>query len=317
MKDLTEFSKLFKVRIPVEEHAEYYFGLLRQSTEYAELDTWIRSFEDMENSLTAPVASFKRQALDKLKGMIGASNAYIRFNNFLIPEVKPVQVLDRNKFKAFISLDIEKANWNVLKFFDTNKELPESWAALCDSLGLPQALGISKSYRQVVFGNLNPKRTARIQRYFTNILVGLLKENWPIVHVSDDEVLLGSTAQLLKEESDRIELFLKEKATELSQLPFRVKPYIEERLEKDIFVRTIFKNEEYKVLSGVPGNVYYLYFKSFILNQVLDERDLLFVLDERQARWDSLPDVIRAQAVKRADIDCPIWLQKLIKQNSI
>ena len=49
IKNYNEFTKLFKINIPVQEHAEYYLSTLIKSKEYSNLPNQIKLFEDYED----------------------------------------------------------------------------------------------------------------------------------------------------------------------------------------------------------------------------------------------------------------------------
>lgn len=301
MKDIQEFSKLFKLKIPVDKYWEYYCSTLHESKEFSDMYRWFDFFNDLER--TENVLKYRVNCLSLFKNRISSTDAYRRFLEANIPDSKKVNSVSEED-NRYISIDIEKANWSILKIFDFSNELPESWADLCKELSIHPAIAESKSFRQVVFGNLNPNRNAKIQSH----LIGSLSQN--LIHkgyrikCSTDEIQVGLTFDDRFSDIEIEEIFTKDVrenflasigADVLRSVPLRKTKFSLIKKSGTISLKSIYKNDnvDYVKLVGVPGNEYHLYFKPFILGLPLEERDMLFTMDGRIARWVELPEVVQ------------------------
>ena len=81
IRDLEEFRRLFRVTIPVPEHASYYINTLARSPEFADLPALAGRFAELEERLAARGASvgdYKHQVLAALRGELGRTAALRR-----------------------------------------------------------------------------------------------------------------------------------------------------------------------------------------------------------------------------------------------
>jgi hypothetical protein len=105
--------------------------------------------------------------LPKLKEYIINSEAYNSVQEFDYSKVEFRTKNDINKFEdeILLSIDFSQANFNTVKSFDSKikSEFNGSWEELCEYLDIHPTLAYSKSFRQIVFGNTNPKRLQKIQ----------------------------------------------------------------------------------------------------------------------------------------------------------
>lgn len=312
IKNIDEFCKLYKVSIPVNEHFDYYVSVLKRSNEFGywpnpKLQTQIDDFIDLErfveeNNLES-VTRYKMKSLDKIKDFILGTNAY---RDFIATELPKEKVESRdwiNKeelFSVLISIDFSSANYSVLKTFDKDGELEQNWKSLCEKFGLHKALVNSKSFRQIVFGNTNPKRFQTIQHSKIMQVLSVLKEKYnikdeDIVFIAHDEIILkvktANVARYLMEVIDK-------EIAPMVNMPVKYTCFTLEKIQKNIFVKNIcsitpshsehgsyFFNEEYKTLHGVPGHKYFLFFKKYILKEETDERDLMYMNDGQLCKW--------------------------------
>ncbi|MEM7350702.1 MAG: hypothetical protein AAF657_07850, partial [Acidobacteriota bacterium] len=131
IRDLKEFSKLYKVPVPVEEECAYYFATLGRSPQYGELDRWIGLFADLEERLQGTgesVAEHKMRRLGELKAFVCDTEAYRRFQGAELPGGLRTQKLSPERAgELLISLDIVQANFSVLRSFDKEEALGASW----------------------------------------------------------------------------------------------------------------------------------------------------------------------------------------------
>ncbi len=315
IKDVEEFTKLFKINIPVTEEFGYYINTLKKSREYSAIDMLVDDFIGFEEWVVenghSGVHSYKMKTLDLIKDYILGTTAYALLQEKSMPGTKfeKRDWLNQNtEGEMLLSLDFKSANYSVLKTFDDIKknELKESWEKLCDSLGVHKMLASSKSFRQLVFGNTNPKRLQVFQQESIMKVVKHLKDlgyNDDIfVFISHDEIILKvfNASDVLRLIND-VELFSKTS----NKMVLRSTLFSLKKLRKNTFIKTkyyiqkgIIDDESkeqwtqppsfqqvYKTLHGVPGNKFYMFFKEYILGEALEDRDLLYYSDDELCKW--------------------------------
>jgi hypothetical protein len=309
IKDVSEFCKLFRVRIPLEEEFDYYISVLTQSKEFAHLPELVEDFAAFENYLEGgSVSSFKMGILNQLKNKLSATEA---FNN--LREFKPGAMgtlhteAEKHQGSFLVPVDIAEAKYSVFKCFDLRQELPATWEAFCYDQKVPEILARSKSFRQLVFGTLDPKKLQCTQQHLMELIFFAIRSNgipshYLLTFTSDELVFrLGLTAEeslpdylLVEDIVDRInsgpwpDMFPEPFS---GNLKLRHGIFKLHTLSKGMFVKDVYKAEDrdfsfqYKMLVGVPGNQFYIYFKKHILNQPVEDRDLYFYSDQRLAKW--------------------------------
>ena len=314
IKQIDEFAKLYKLNIPVPEHFEYYIQTLSNSYEFRDIVSLVNEYSDFEEWLEKHdfhnVGHYKmNNVFEILKKHILESAAYGRCQNFDYSETK---FFEKDHLKMYegnymLSLDFSSANFQSVKIFDDENVLKSSWEELCSSMHIHPMISRSKSFRQLVFGNLNPKRFQKIHHHYMIKLVDELSSIFPpenIIFVSHDELVmnLGNEESVASERVLQIEevvKLLKEKRVSNGDIWLDVKPTIFKmnKISKGIYVKAIYtliysiknKNKKlvqlYKTLFGCPGNMYYMNFKEHILEEGIEDRDCLFVLENRIAKW--------------------------------
>ncbi|MFA5067458.1 MAG: hypothetical protein WC466_05400 [Candidatus Izemoplasmatales bacterium] len=308
IKQISEFSKMFKINIPVESYFDYYIKVLSESFEYKNIYNLVERFSEFEMWVEANgyqnVAHYKMEyAFKELINYISSTNAYKGVLDFDYSKIgffkKDNWKLYQNNF--FLSVDIASANFQSLKLFDKENQMKSSWAELLNHLSVYPLVAESKSFRQLVFGNLNPKRIQKIQHYqilkIFETLEDLISTD-EIVVVSEDEIVfcIGNNESdalekrknlLLEIEKIReVHLSKKEGWMETKNTTFKY-----EKTSKDLYTKTIFLGNtiditnSHKTLYGCPGNVFYLNFKKYILDKPVEEKDCFFQVDNKLAKW--------------------------------
>lgn len=311
IKDIEEFCKLFKVTIPVEAEFEYYIETLKQSKEYsnkltANLSLYLSLEEFVEKNGYKSVREYKNKCLDTLKDYILSTNAYANLLSAPLPTQKletKTLINSVEPHQYLVSLDFKSANYSALKMFQNpgEDELGTDWEDLCSRFNIHECLVKSKSFRQIVFGNTNPKRLQTFQHVQTLKLVEHLKKELNFVEedfvfISHDEVILkvekASTVQ------NKLKINLDKMLDNVIKMPLGLTIFTLEKIKKDTFVKTIYQfgisisgantwifNEDYKTLHGIASHKFYMYFKKHILAKPIDERDLMFKVDGELAMW--------------------------------
>lgn len=146
------------------------------------------------------------QIRDNIITTIENSEAYKKFINIDYKNYKMPQlpVGDMNIYNNsntggdFISIDLKKANFQTLKWFDDNIVLGcDSYDDLMDKFGGDDYFKKSKYTRQVIFGKLNPKRTIYFEKYLMstiinnkeNVTLQFLLNNAKLLTIKSDEIV--------------------------------------------------------------------------------------------------------------------------------
>jgi len=306
MKNIAEFQKLFKVTFPVLEHHQYYIDTMMKSPFYAGLGLIIKEFEqyeiDAEEEGYKDARSYKLDyALPKLKDYLLSTNTYAKLQAADLgnSKLRTKDELRNNDNTYLISIDFKAANYNSMKTFDESGELFGSWEELCAALDIHSTLSKSKSFRQYVFGNTNPKRLQKIQHGNIITIVDKLIEDHgfeedDFIFISHDEFIVrlrpdhalavGRIHTLLTAVGNIIQ-------NEGINMPTHYKAFKNEVIGAGMCVQTQYQvkmgglSEKYDTLFKVSGNKFFKYFKTHILKEPLDKRDLMFMADGEVAVW--------------------------------
>lgn len=295
LQSVNEFCRLFKLSVPTRKHFDYYINTLSRSKEFEDIHSLVQEYADFElwcqeNGYT----SVKNYKLDYALPLL--SNTYKRteaFNLFNSKEVNSVKLRSLDNIDCaspddnLVSLDFKTANFYCIKQFDADNELGDSWQDLCDKLGIHKTLAKSKSFRQYVFGQLNPSRNQRFQheamiKFLDEIIDKGLVIDKDIAFISADEIVLNmgpgnidwNKINAILDASDSL-LPLKLVLKEVYQL-------------KSKTLKAVSFPKVYKTLRKVPGNKFYIFFKQHVLEEELDQRDLLFENDGEVASWQTI-----------------------------
>lgn len=109
-----------------------------------------------------------------------------------------------NVGKIFVSIDLVKANFQALKFI--NKDLvlgANSYNELVSKFTNMDYIKESKYIRQVIFGNLNPKRTITVERYLIEQVLNLLFDR---KCMEADDVRMVSVDEIVYEVNDKCDI---------------------------------------------------------------------------------------------------------------
>jgi hypothetical protein len=277
------FSKDFRLPINIfsEPYFSYFTELYNPVFKVNEKLDWLKqALSKQENNegffaLSAKIAS-------DIKKDISATHAYQTFNSAdmnkdfpLIEQIKQQNIyIVPNIGKNLISIDLEKANFNCLNLFGLHEELgvknyQELMLKYTDE---PYFLN-SKMIRQVIFGDLNPSRQQRVQKYIINNLCSELKKaGCELSSASSDEIIVQGDKSITE---------IKEILANVDEKFrfFRVEQFIFDRIgeEHDFFAKTTIndKGEQKLEFKNVPGHIFaQVYKKHFSLE--LNDYDMLF-----------------------------------------
>lgn len=346
MKDIVEFEKLFKVTFPVLEHHQYYIDTLAKNAFYAGLPNVVKEYEQFERDVVSlgysSVKSYKLDyALPKLKNYLLGSEAYNNLMSWDIPDkLRTKDELRHHDDKMLMSIDFKSANYSALRTFDSAGELGTDWDDLCSILDIHPTLAKSKSFRQYVFGNTNPKRLQRRQHSnIIKIVDALIKDygfvDSDFVFISHDEIIVKVVREIHESKGFvqgvgvNIVHVVNTAIGEIIQregigMPTHYKLFINHAIGKGMCVQSIHEIKgtsfvlKYDTLFKVPGNKFFKYFKKRILHEPLDRRDLMFTNDGEVAVWaeeeDSIVERITPEgemSMEEINSSYPYLVQKL------
>ena len=141
-----------------------------------------------------------------------------------------------NDGRMFISVDMKKANFSSLQFYDGNIfDGANTWEEFIGKFTQNEHIVNSKYIRQVILGNCNPKRHITFEKYIMDQVISGLRivmdEHCRIVSFSNDEIVYEVTTveKLYALESFKsfIDAFLN-----LCPIPFNVELFSLHRIER-------------------------------------------------------------------------------------
>lgn len=280
MKDIKGFCKLFDINIPEYLEFDYYINQLSKTYRWKNIKDLIKLYEEAESEIDN-LYQFRIDKSNELIEFIKSTRAFIDLNDDnLIPDYPTTKNFLYEEGKKYLSVDIKMANWNVLKKYDPQfiNELGDSYEELLEKFGLPKLFQNSKSLRQYIFGNLNPKRQMKAQRVIIEDLIQKYKDlNLESVCIKSDEVIW------IIDSEEKIKKVL----STIDQNIFKTKIFTVERVG-DFRINSYYNQYNkftYKEMVGCNGNLFYLNLKKFILNEKIDVRDLYFRMDGNLAIW--------------------------------
>lgn len=183
-----------------------------------------------------------------------------------------------NKDCILISIDLVKANFQVLKYFypdivdykDTYKDFLKQFTDL-------EYMMQSKYLRQVIFGNINPKRQVKLQRYLIEQIINLYDEEFKskIISVSNDEIVIK-----VENNSKFLSFDFTEEIKDKLNIDVDVEIYLLKQIvsfdkKQEFYVKEFINKDGYELMS-VPANYYTQVFKYYNDMQINDN-DLLFL----------------------------------------
>ena len=199
--NVSQFARLFDVLIPCRDEFHYYVELLAQSPEFAQLPAIAEAFGVLDRRLRAQgetTTECARNAVAKLVDVLSRTKAYARLCECEPhDEIEHVRLTAARDHELMVSIDMVHANYSVLRSFDADDELPETWQEFCERYEVEYPLSASKRLRQIVFGHLSPERTQRHQRAFMAQVLNTLRdagldEARDLLSVSNDECVLSA-----------------------------------------------------------------------------------------------------------------------------
>lgn len=259
-------------------------------------DYYIELYDEMYN--TSERLELLKNDISKFKSQEEFLKAYYEVRNNMIEALnneafKKFNTMDMNDFslgkvnypkkdvfnvsnvgKIFVSIDLVKANFQALKYVDKDIVLgANTYEELVSNFTDMDYIKKSKYIRQVIFGNLNPKRTVTVERYLIQKVLNLLLYTKDVIEkeikmVSNDEIVYEITNDLDIEKISNLRTIIKEitdidvdiEVYILKQIgnvkPFFIKEFLNKEGNEIMCVPQDFKPQVLKYLMGKETNEY-------------------------------------------------------------
>ena len=234
---------------------------------------------------------------------IKSSDGFAQFNsedmnNFCVKdEYKDLPKKDifhpSNTGRKFISIDMKKANFSSLRYYDPDIfDGAKSWESFIRRYTDNEHIINSKYIRQVILGNCNPKRHITYEKYLMSTILDELltyinKER--IVFFSNDEIILDVND--IPDDNTRVLLYQIERIGENSLFPIEVEQFTLGKLMYTHGYYKIFTNDtiEFKCVDAImfPFAIREFEHKS------VSELDKVFIHEGLLAKFIETPNEIR------------------------
>ena len=162
------------------------------------LDKWENFIKELEQVKTEEeyfslYNSVKEKAINSIKEN-PKYDQFINDNSFNVKTNSQNLYKEENEGKLFISVDMKKANFSALRFYDASIfKYAETWEEWLSNFTESKHIKNSKYIRQVIMGACNPKKQVNYEAYITTQLYNLLKEvdaeKLVLYSLSNDELI--------------------------------------------------------------------------------------------------------------------------------
>lgn len=280
MRDIKGFCKLFDLNVPAYEEFDYYIEQLTKVEKWKNLRELIVLYEKAEEEF-GDLFEYRIKKSNELIEFLQNTRAYNELNDDnLIPDYPTTKNFQYDENVKYLSIDIRKANWIVLKKYDPPfvNELGDSYESLLDKFGIPELFRHSKQFRQYIFGNINPRRQGKAQRVIIEDVINKYKYlGLEIASIKNDEVIYSYTN----------DLDMKDILSTIDREIFKIKLFTVKRIQD---FRINFYTDEngaftHKEMIGCNGNQFFMLLKKYIIEEPFDIRDLYFRMDGNLAVW--------------------------------
>ncbi len=280
MKDIKGFCKLMDLSIPEYTHFDYYIEQFSKVEKWKNLKDLILLYEDAEEKC-GDIFEYKIKKSNEVIEYLKNTRAFNELtDDNLLPDLVTTKSFEYDENRYYLSVDIKKANWYVLKKYDPEflNELGDSYEDFMNKFNIHEIFHHSKQFRQFIFGNINPKRQGKAQRLVVQSVLDKYKNlDLEVACIKNDEIIyVFDDFSQITEVLDTIDKnIFKTKIFKVSRVQdFRINSYL-----------TSEGNLLHKELVGCNGNRYFICLKKYIFNEPLDVRDLLFKMDGNLAIW--------------------------------
>lgn len=297
IEQVKEFIKLYDYKVPYLPEYKYYF-----QTEFNNDPTIFAKLADFLVSWTKYLASGKSSYKSYKMSLIDEAINYCKPHLDII-NAKPViehglsEKQQAYKPGIYISIDLVEANHNAFWMYALEEKVEPFKVFFEEILNEDPALLNSKSVRQYIYGNLNPKRIIQHEKRDIKTIISFLDQFFgteylpgEIFKINSDEIVFKIDNTEIHDE-DLIQRFIvlsenfKEFLKDVIKVPFRIELFTVQQAEMDNVLIKFNISKGTKKLIEINGNRYFIYFPYLYPAHVRDERDLWFQQDGRLAKW--------------------------------
>ena len=229
---------------------------------------------------------------DDAINFIKSTESYQRFNNEDMNQYAIVNTglpgkniyHPDNDGKTFISIDMKKANFSALRFYNASIfDHKVTWEEFLEKFTDNNHIIRSKYIRQVILGNCNPKKHITYEKYLMDMILNNLLEFIPlnkIVFFSNDEIVIENNDNLFENITKRLSHIT---------IPLKVERFTLNRINgTNGYLKTNDNNvHEFKCLDGL-----YLPFVIRYLNEEeATENDKVFYHEGLLAKFIEIPEI--------------------------
>lgn len=294
---LSKFTKDFNLPIKVfeKEYFDYYIELydayLNTKKHYSLLENCIARFNGSANFF-----GYYNQVKEEIINHIKAKDGYINFttmnmNKFKVNnEYNQTSIYNNlNDSKYYLSIDLVKANFQALKYIDESIfDNSNSYSEFIHLFTDEEYILSSKQFRQVLFGNLAPKRLAKVERYLIEQIIKYLleaniitKEN--IVSVNTDELIIEVDSNTLGNFSNENILNLVSSIKYQLGIDVDIELFQLKVIKDSFFVKEFINKDGYE-LKGVSALLFPQVYK-YYNNLEINDNDLVFKHEHMMAKF--------------------------------
>lgn len=249
------------------------------------IEKWIEHYSLLRDKIITTVENSESFKYFNQKDMIDYSVSYSIPNKDLYTET------NNNQF--FLSVDLVKANFQALRFFDKNivfnQNTYEDFISIFDE---DKYFQTSKYTRQVIFGKLNPKKTIIIEKYIMYLVYEIIKKieqynNIELYSVQTDELIFKSSSSMTAQDC----MVMQNIIQNILNINVRVKnfriEFIDIRTSKGdkipVFKKHFIDSEKYEIKQA-PMTYYPQIFK-LLNNMSINDEDLIFYYEHQLAKF--------------------------------
>ncbi len=266
--DLNCFAKDFSLSIKAIDK-EHFFYALNQIDPYTDslmkFELFKSFFEGLRVKGIEPF-KYKNEISQKIIENVKNSESFDSFNKMDISKyknntnkiienyglIREKKFQDKNDGEEFVSFDLVTANVQSLNFIDKSILKAENFKELVKKYTNEEYLWANKKFRQIIFGELNPKRQQMIQRHIMSIFINHIMENAYLDNES--EVEITSDEIIVKKKNLRLSPseIIDKSPEEIIDINFRVEEFKIEKIHKATpYYLCIFKDK--KKISNTPA----------------------------------------------------------------
>lgn len=189
--------------------------------------------------------------------------------------------------ERLISIDMKQANFNTIKKFSKGKVKEECYEDWVSDLVDAEHFKYRKDVRQVIFGNINPKRVTKLQKNnifkFVNLVQETLMKPMEVYVLNSDEVIFYYTPELNKLLDNKLKQLSEELGYPLTKEVFDYKYLGRKNFG---YVKEILEGDKVKELKFTHVNkMYFAQAYKTYLGEEINDKDLMFELNKEVVKF--------------------------------